>query len=444
NTLTNSPIDGRDLWSSRLSLRWKPIENVTADFVWEHFSENDDRLRSSKQLCKRDNGPSEILGQSTATGSNGQFGVEYLGQSCLPDSMYDKGDPAHGDYGVFGVPNALSLPYYGGLVGAGFGLSTAPLGGFNGPIHDPYASQSQSTNLRDIESTLNPQYRSKNDTLELNAEWRVTPSLTLNSATGFNRDFLWSTEDFNRFNTAPGIFSTLTILGNPRTDGMVVPNGNYSCYDGSVAIGEDCIAAGHGATPSGPSAGTPTGYFCDPQLGCSDRLVGEDLSEEHAWQISQELRLSSNFSGPLNFSAGGNYLHYETEENYYVFFNTLTTFAAGGGFGAIPPGPWVPGVSDNSNCIPFGYEYADPHVPTSVEDCKGYIDPNPLTQLNNQGHNYFLSQNPYNLNSYALFGETYYNITRDLKFTGGLRWTDDQKHFVEIPSELLTHGYGYP
>ena len=443
NTLTNQPIDGRDLWSTRATLRWKPVEGVTADFIWEHFSENDDRLRSSKQLCKRDNGPDSILGQTTHVGPQGQMGVEFLGQSCLPDSMYDKGDPAHGDYGVFGVPNALSLPYYGGVQGAGFGLSTAPLGGFNGPLHDPYASQAQSTNLRDIESTLNPKYRAKNDTLELNAEWRATPSLTVNSATGFNHDFLWSAEDFNRFNTAPGIFSTITISGDPRTDGMVTPNGNYSCYDGTVAIGENCVASGHAGPPPHPE-GTPTGYFCDPQLGCSDRLVGEDLSEEHAWQISQELRLTSNFSGPFNFSVGGNYLHYETQENYYVFFNTLTTFAAGGGFGAIPPGPWVPGVSDNSNCIPFGYVYADPKVPTGVEDCKGYIDPHPLSQLDNQGHNYFLSQNPYTLNSYALFGETYYDITNELKLTGGLRWTDDQKHFVEIPSELLTDGYGYP
>ncbi len=40
---------------------------------------------------------------------------------------------------------------------------------------------------------------------------------------------------------------------------------------------------------------------------------------------------------------------------------------------------------------------------------------------------------PYTLNSYAGFGEAYYNILNDLKLTGGLRWTDDQKHFVGIP-----------
>ena len=43
-----------------------------------------------------------------------------------------------------------------------------------------------------------------------------------------------------------------------------------------------------------------------------------------------------------------------------------------------------------------------------------------------------------------MFGETYYNIFNDLKVTAGLRWTDDRKHFIDIPSELIVTGYGYP
>ncbi len=58
-----------------------------------------------------------------------------------------------------------------------------------------------------------------------------------------------------------------------------------------------------------------------------------------------------------------------------------------------------------------------------------YIDPNPITNLNNEGHNYFLSQNPYALNSYAGFGEAYYNVAPDLKLTGGLRWTERSEAF---------------
>ena len=28
--------------------------------------------------------------------------------------------------------------------------------------------------------------------------------------------------------------------------------------------------------------------------------------------------------------------------------------------------------------------------------------------------------------------------------TGGLRWTEDKKRFIDIPSEVITQGYGYP
>ena len=155
--------------------------------------------------------------------------------------------------------------------------------------------------------------------------------------------------------------------------------------------------------------------------------------------------MASNFGGPLNFSIGGNFLHYETEENYYVFVNSLTAYSASDNLGAgyYSPGPWIPGVSDNSNCIPGGFRTTNPSNIGSIGECV-YIDPNPIGSLNNEGHNYFLSQNPYTLNSYAGFGEVYYNLASDLKLIGGLRWTDDQKHFVDIPSELIIPGYGYP
>ncbi len=175
------------------------------------------------------------------------------------------------------------------------------------------------------------------------------------------------------------------------------------------------------------------------------------MNDEHSWQLSQEFRLASNFSGPFNFSAGGNYLHYETEENYYVFINSLTlaTYNWDRIFTHSPGQtlPWVPGVSDNSNCLvggftPPNFNKSNVFAVEGSLEC-GYIDPNPITKLNNKGHNYFLSQNPYTLNSYAGFGEAYYKVAPDLKLTGGLRWTDDQKHFVDIPSELFVPGYGY-
>ncbi|HEV2561782.1 MAG TPA: TonB-dependent receptor [Rhizomicrobium sp.] len=364
NSYTNAPIDGRDLWSSRVTIGWKPAEDVQAYLVWEHFSENDNRLRSGKQLCKTDYGPGAAVrpdgidtvdingtvmtlgpGFGLTTGNNGNFFL----QGCVPSSLYS---PA-----AFAAPLGYALPYVLLLQGG-----------------NPYASETQSHNLREINSSLNPIYRAKNDTLEFNADYNLTPSLTFTSQTGYNQDFLWSTEDFNRFGAAPGFF------GSP---------------------------------------------FCDPQLGCSDRLIVEDLSDEHSWQLSQEFRLASNFSGPLNFSVGGNYLHYETLENYYVFINAISFFDAG-------------------EKPPYSYQYNDPNNPNNIDYVDVYTDPNPLATLNGQGHNYFRNENPYTLNSYAGFGEAYYNVTSDLKLIGGLRWTDDRKHFLMIPSWIADIGYGYP
>jgi outer membrane receptor protein involved in Fe transport len=396
NEITNSSIDGRDLWSGRLSIGWKPTSDIQAYLIWEHFSENDDRIRSSKQLCKRDPGLTQIDGVDIPQTGGAFSATTFLSQGCLPVSLYSPE--------AFQVPNGFSLPYYGPLANAG-----APLD----PTIDPYADTVQSTNLRNIQSTLDPIYKAKNDIVELNADYHVTPSLTITSQTGFNHDFLWSTQDYNRFNTAPGIF----MPGGRNGDRL------------------DLISA--------------DGVFCDPQLGCSDRLVVQDLSEEHAWQFSQELRISSNFDGPFNFSFGGNVLHYETQENYYVFVNTVTLFAANidNGFASRL---WVPGVSDNHECLmrprgngAGGFQYPDPNGGSGALGCD-YIDPNPLSSLNDEGHNYFLSQNPYVVNSYAGFGEAYYNVAPDLKFTAGLRFTEDRKHFPLIPSWLASAGYGYP
>src|SRR6185312_15037490 len=391
NETTGEPTDGRDLWSARVTLGWKPVSTVQTYLVWEHFSENDDRIRSSKQLCKTDPGISEF---STPNGvvpvdspRESVFDITSatFSQGCLPSSLYS--DEA------FGVPNGFSLPFISGAAFEGL---------INSQI-DPYSSTRQSTDLHNIQTAIQPKYLARNDTIEFNASWNVTPSLTFYSDTGYNNDFLWSTEDYNRFDTSPGIF-----IGGSSSNPFVDENG----------------------------------VFCDHQLGCSDRLVVQDLSTERAWQLSQEFRLASSFSGPLNFSAGGNYMHYETEENYYVFSNTFTMISMNEVFCSKD---YVQNVTDHLYCLPNGKGYSAPEtgggIPTEAPQ---YLDPNPLESLNNAGHNYFLSQNPYVLDSYAVFGEAYYNITPDLKLTGGLRWTDDQKHFMEIPSQLLTKGYGYP
>jgi len=394
NEYNNQDIDGRDLWSGRATIGFKPTESLQTYFIWEHFSENDDRLRSGKQLCTTDYEPDHVGNQDVVNGGELLISIgAYLSQGCRMGSLYS---PA-----AYGVPDGYSLPYY-----------TAPA--FGGLVTgvNPYLSDKQNPDLRVINTQINPTYKANNDIVEFKADYQIMPSLTFTSESGFNHDFLWSTEDYNRFASSPGVF---------------VSNGSYGITDSN-------------------------GVMCDPQLGCSDKIVAEDLSVEHSWQASQELRLSSHFAGPFNFSVGGNYLHYETEENYYVFINTLTAFSwqegGSGGSGQIIRPPWTPGVSDNSQCLGAygGFRYRDPNLGGGSPEANAcvYIDPNPIGQLNDNGHNYFLSQNPYVLNSYAAFGETYYDIFKDLKVVTGVRWTEDQKHFVDVPSQLVADGWGYP
>jgi outer membrane receptor protein involved in Fe transport len=410
NDSTNKPIDGRDLWSTRLTASAQPTPWLRADLVWEHFDEKDDRIRSAKQLCKKDLGPNTVDGFDLDTLdpnsiANANFYRSFLSQGCLPTSFYSRD--------AFQTPNGQSIPFVaaGEFLFNGAGGS-AP-GGFLLNAVDPYGSTVQSTDLRHIESELNPTYRAKNDVIEFNADADITPQLKLTSQTAYSKDELASTEDFNRFNTAPGLFGTL----------------------------------------SGPNSLTPGGVYCDPQLGCSDKMVGEDLSQEHAWQFSQELRLSSQLDGPLNFSLGANYLHYQTVEDYYVFFNLVTIIEQ------LANGQ---GPGDFTTCHGFGGDFEIP--PTPVEISLGnvtgvfpanfscgfggtvgtYIDPNPISSLDGNGHNYFRSKNPYRLNSWAGFGEVYYQVSPDLKLTGGLRFTDDRKYFEVIPSWTFLIGGGYP
>jgi iron complex outermembrane recepter protein len=398
NDETDQSVDGRDLWSGRASLLIHPFEKLSANLVWEHFSENDDRLRSSKQLCTTDPLPTSVDGPSglqSAT-SMPQYDAP-LTQGCAPGPLY--GPTA------FETPNTGALPF---VTAAEIFTPFIPAG------DDPYAGLVQSQNLRVIDSQLNPRYTAKNDTLELNTDYNITNALTLTSQTGYNKDSLYSTEDYNRFNSAPDLF----VDPGSRT-----------------LIGQD-------------------GQFCDPQLGCSTRLVGEDVSQEHAYQFSQELRLASNFGGPFNFSAGANFMHYQTVEDYYVFYNLISLLTESFDHNAFVT-PNAPPLPDDAPHIPFDGTFVnscDPIPATPERGLDGtafglgcaYVDPNPLGHLDNQGHNYFRSENPYRLNSWAGFGEAYYQLTPDVKLTGGLRWTDDRKHFVEIPSWTLDAFKGYP
>jgi len=413
NEITSNPIDGRDLWSTRVSLRIAPNDRLSVNLIWEHFQEDDDRLRSGKQLCKKDVVTSvagfPVTNYYAGLPNTGQAGVlsgpeATFSQGCTRQSLYDNSS--------FQRPNGLMLPYYVPLSGIGLPIA----------LQDPYVSFTNSSDpaviasvndqpedLRVIQSMINPKYRARNDLGELQISYDINDGLTLTSETAYSTDRVYSMQDFNRFNTASGAWEQARSFDR------------------------------EGVLLQGPNGG----IFCDPQLGCSDRLVAVDVSTAKARQFSQEFRLASNYQGPFNFSLGANFLRGDSEDKYYVFINSLSLKAAlGNPFFMLSP--YVAGQTDNIECMDNGYVPGDPNGVYPVTGCI-YMDPNPIESVNDQGHNYFLSNNPYKLISYAIFGEAYYKLAENLKITAGLRWTVDKKDAPRIPTWVLgSNSVGYP
>ena len=422
NSVTKNQINGRDLYSLRATLGFEN-DWLRGNFIWERFREHDNRSRTGKQLCHRDDSP-DMIGSTvirktyTNPVQNAQFGklnevrAGMFSTGCKAGSLYD--DDA------FGTPNGFGLAYVSGyhiansLLGnsrINDGSPQGVLASLLDPLVDPYGGLMQSRNLREIASVRDPVYRAKSDLLELNLDVDVTDGLTLSSQTAFNWDGVYSFQDYNRFNTVPIFNDTSNWVDIVELN--VFKPGRFRNM-------------------------APGGVFCDPQIGCSDTLAVFDISSADSKQFAQEVRLQSDWSGPFNFSIGGNYTKFRTQDDYYVMSNILTAISMVGPF-------------NNSGRQDFCGNLINREV-VPASNCV-YIDPNPVESINGEGHNYFRSSNPYRLESWAAFGEAYYNISDRLKLTGGLRYTRDKKQFTLVPSQLLLApstaaggfvGAGYP
>lgn len=382
NTYKDTDINGRDLWSTRLSAAWKPNSRFSANLIWEHFNEDDDRSRTGKQLCTPDPGPSQV---GSAVISN-LADRGRLGQGCLPRSLYSDS--------AYGAPNASGLSQLFVLSGVGLGYST-PDGAFDNfvfaikPGVNPYDGVTQSRDLHEVSTSYDPRFRAKNDVFQFNLEYQLSDDLTLHSQTAYSKDRYYSTQDYARY------------LSNP------IFNDSSNLYGGAGEPWDTKIA--------------PGGYFNDPQLGPSNRMEAADLSQSKNRQWTQEFRLQSSSSGRFNFNLGANYLNFKTEDNYYVFNNTFTYLAkyfydgADGVFSPLKYNGCVDG--SDGECI--------------------YVDPSPLNKLVGDGHNYFRSKNVVTTRSWAVFGEGYFDLRQNLRLTAGLRYTDDTKKTTPYPSQLL-------
>lgn len=391
NSFNKTKINGRDLWSTRVSALWEPSSSFRVSAIWQHFEEDDNRSRSSKQLCTRDDGPTKIGNTVVPEGLRARFS-----QGCRPASLFDDA--------AYNTPNAAGYPQF--VIGGNISLGSMPDGT---PVSlvpagiNPFQGVLQSRNLREIATSYDPIFRAKNDLFQLNFDIEVGHGLSFISQTAFAKDRYYSSQDYNRYVSNP-IFSD-------STDPNLVGTFDFKVNAPDVS---------------------PGGYFNDPQLGRSNRFLSVDLSQSRNEQWMHEMRLQSSWSGPINFNFGGNYLKFTSKDDYYVFSNTFTMVAK-----------YFYNI-DLANYFDFDNERvnvaARPCAPKSPSDDSVdciYVDPNPLNKINGEGHNYFRSKNDVKTESWSLFGETYYRINNNIKFTAGLRYTSDTKTSTPYPSQLL-------
>ncbi|WP_407353905.1 TonB-dependent receptor domain-containing protein [Luteimonas sp. R10] len=395
NEVTGKDVNDRDILGVRASLGFRPSDRFDASLAWEHYQEDDTRARTGKQLCHNDPGPATI-GATTVSAVD----RNYMSQGCVDGSLYDQG--------AYGVPNGAGLPYVlaaAGLAGiTGYELDDdgnfVGLGTLIQPGLDPYADATQSRDLRRIATTYDPKFNASNDVVQFNFDVGIGDRLNFISQSLYTRDRYYSTQDYGRFQSGPVFADTSNNLYQFLPDGTLAP-----AYD---------LA--------------PGGVFCDPQLGCSDRMLMVDLVDAQSTQRSQEFRLQSSYDGPFNFSIGANYLEFEIDESYYAFNNVFTAisqsyfnrvgFAGSDIVASCPPGQ------------------TEPRPDGSGRSCL-YIDPNPIASIDGQGHNYFRSRNLAETRSAAIFGEGYWQVSDTLRLTAGLRFTRDVKTTTPIPSQLL-------
>ena len=371
NTRTGSDVDDRDLWAGRVTFAFEPLDVFRGWVSYEHFEEDDKRLRSGKQLCKKD----PVI--TSFAGIDLDFADQvYTSQGCMEAPLSES----------YESTNSLST-----LTG-GLGVAAGLLNGdvFTNPFNP---------DLREIAAATDPNYQAEQDLYTVNLQLDLSDSLQLTSLTSYNETSVSSVEDAGKFAT--------DITFNDLTN---VPDGYSFATDIYKAV-------------------FPGGVVNDPQLGPSNVFTTSDLSGGSAKTFTQEFRLQSDFDGKFNFNLGLIYVDHEAidpnnpTDGYYFISNTLTALAqyhnavytqSGGLAGAIPSANGLLGI-DESN----------------VDG-----DNNIINSLDGTGRNYYRTMSPFKLESTAIFGEGYYDVTDDLKLTVGLRYTDDQKEQVNLPTYL--------
>lgn len=192
NDFNHDRIDGRNIFSGRVTVAWHPIEKLHVTLLHERFVEDDSRARVLKQLCIKDTGTFPF------------------NQGCKPGSLYDSAQ--------------LQTPFSESTLAGLFG--TVFLGGFLPADVTP--GLRQDPNLRNIASYTDPTFKAHNNLTSLNLEYDITPHLKLISLSSYDTDDSVSRTDYNRvIPTVPynqgAVSQALTAAGYYGPNGIIDP-----------------------------------------------------------------------------------------------------------------------------------------------------------------------------------------------------------------------------
>ena len=264
----------------------------------------------------------------------------------------------------------------------------------------PPATGGNPGDLRDIAAGLDPSYEADETLITATVSHDVNDWLTATAIVGYQDTIVESRMDYNGTASAPG---TVTM---PADTCAVFP---------AVCDFFDTEPGGPLWISSVPDANVSIGA-ADGNFIQDSRGSGADVSLQESEQWSTEFRLSTNLDGPWNFLLSGYYLDFETETDYVV--------------------------------QAAGLDYANVILGSATALGRAAADPtfsfDPTTEFASTGLPYFNSETDfYGLESFAVFGEAYYDVTETVKITLGLRYSEDQKSLRDRQFPLLGLGNGF-
>jgi outer membrane receptor protein involved in Fe transport len=212
NLTTGNDIDGRSLYAYRATLAADFSERFRGWVSYDYFKEDDNRLRTSRQLCKTDNGKTSVDGVAVTN----TFSQNSLGQGCTATAV-DSADAS-------GVVNTAAT--LGGLVGNLTGL-------ISGNTH---AGVRAPSDVRNIYSDFDPIYRAEQKLWMGQLEFDVTDNLKATYLVSYGTGSVFSNEDYNKLPAGKGFNTTSVSLGGVVTDPQLGQSSTLRTYD--ISSGE--------------------------------------------------------------------------------------------------------------------------------------------------------------------------------------------------------------